>query len=130
MNKLVFSLFLFVLISGVSLNAQNAGDFTVVLTDCLEGARITRYNGNERAVVIPATIEDFSVKEIGSGAFQNRNITSVVIPDSVLIIDDSAFQNCSQLTSVIIPGSVTRINDFVFSGCTSLSSITLQVVQG
>ena len=40
---------------------------------------------------------------IGNGAFHNcKDLTSVTIPQSVVIVDNNAFQNCSHLTAVHI----------------------------
>ena len=65
-----------------------------------------------------------SVISIGDSAFENcTSLTSVTIPDSVTIIGRSAFENCTSLTSVTIPNSVTSIGDYAFSNCTSLKSI-------
>lgn len=42
-----------------------------------------------------------------------------------IVIDSSAFANCSNLTSVYISNNITAINYNAFNGCSSLSSITL-----
>ena len=47
------------------------------------------------------------------------------IPDSVKVINYSAFEDCSSLTSVTIPDSVTIIGDYAFLGCSSLASVTI-----
>jgi hypothetical protein len=49
---------------------------------------------------------------------------SVVIPDSVTVISDNAFNGCSGLTGVIIPNAVTSIGASAFSGCSGLASIS------
>lgn len=53
----------------------------------------------------------------------NEFVTSIIIPDSVTRISDSAFYNCN-LTSVIINDNVTRIESAAFKGC-SLTSVTI-----
>jgi hypothetical protein len=87
---------------------------------------ITKYIGDKAAVNIPADIDGAKVTVIGEGAFyENRVVTSVVIPDSVISIINSAFTYCSNLTSVTIGNGVTSIGSGAFSHCTSLTSITI-----
>ena len=64
-------------------------------------------------VVIPSSINEVSVITIGEQAFQNNNLTSVVIPNSVTTIGEYAFR-ANNLTSVVIPDSVTTIGEYAF----------------
>lgn len=66
------------------------------------------------------TVED-GFTEI-SGLEYCRNLTSVIIPNSVTTIGNKAFNGCFGLTSIKIPNSVTDINDHAFmeSGLTSI----------
>ena len=50
---------------------------------------------------------------------------NTTIPEGVITISASAFNNCSGLTSVTIPNSVTSIGNSVFSGCSGLTSVTI-----
>ena len=68
---------------------------------------------------------DGPVTTIGKMAFDEYDLKSVTIPDSVTTIGDYAFYNCHSLTSVTIPDSVTTIGDSAFYFCTSLTSITI-----
>jgi len=70
-------------------------------------------------IIIPNT-----VTIIGNSAFQGTNITSINIPNSVTSIGNNAFQNCNSLTSITIPNSVTSIGGSAFSGCKGLISVT------
>ncbi len=50
--------------------------------------------------------------------------TSIEIKDGTLLIADDAFEYCRDLTSVVIPNSVTSIGSYAFSDCDNLKSIT------
>lgn len=53
------------------------------------------------------------------------NLSSVVIGNNVISINDAAFFGCSSLTSVIIPNSVTSIGNQSFERCISLTELSL-----
>jgi len=87
---------------------------------------ITNYTGSG-AVVIPETINGLTVTVIGNGVtgvFLNT-ITNVTIPDSVIAIEDEAFEYCSNMVSVTIPEGVTSIGYEAFYQCTNLPSVTI-----
>ena len=50
---------------------------------------------------------------------------STIIPNSVTVIEDRAFENCKALSSIIIPDSVTEIGWGAFNGCEALTSIII-----
>lgn len=127
---------------GLSPTAQAQFNYTVANGT----VTITGYTGSGGEVVIPDTLEDLPVTRIGDSAFyQQRSITSVTIPDSVISIGDSAFARCSALREAFVPESVTTIGvgafayswlssvsigggdigNGAFSQCTSLSNVIL-----
>lgn len=71
-------------------------------------------------IIIPET-----VKNIGQYAFENSDLTSVTMPDSVTLIGYHAFYNCWRLTDVIIPNNVTSIESYAFYGCFRLMDVTI-----
>ncbi|MFA6807370.1 MAG: leucine-rich repeat protein, partial [Eubacteriales bacterium] len=93
--------------------------------------RITAYVGSDTVVEIPSTINGKTITYIGlgSGVFSDgvtpSQITSLVIPDSVISIGEFAFIRCSDLTSVTLSNNLTEISKCTFFNCTSLESITI-----
>ena len=73
---------------------------------------------NLTSVVIPDSVTD--IKYL---AFKNNQLTSVIIPDSVTAIGHYAFKN-NQLTSIVIPNSVTIIDESAFQN-NQLTSVTI-----
>ena len=77
-------------------------------------------------VVLPATLGGYPVTALGESAFSScKDITGVVIPESVKIIGDYAFGQCTALTSVVISDNVTTIGRQAFLGCTGLTDLTI-----
>lgn len=69
------------------------------------------------------TIIPNSVTEIDYGVFMGcTDLTSVVIPESVKVIGDCAFNECD-LTSIVIPAAVTEIGFEILGDCRNLASI-------
>ena len=63
---------------------------------------------------------------IDSCAFEDcKELTSVVIPNTVTRISWDAFSGCTGLTSIVIPNSVTEIGNQAFRGCTGLTNIII-----
>lgn len=57
---------------------------------------------------------DYQIDTIGSNAFsQNETITKVVLPETITIVESSAFQLCSNLTEINLT-HVTSIGNYAF----------------
>ena len=55
----------------------------------------------------------------------DKEITNLVIPETVTSIGDYSFAYFTNITTVTIPNSVTSICTYAFSGCTGLTSVTI-----
>ena len=62
---------------------------------------VTNYNGPSGKIEILSNINGTNIIGIRTGAFDNKDITSVVIPESIMTIEDNAFSNNS-IESVIV----------------------------
>ena len=67
-------------------------------------------------VEIPSNIDGVRVVTIGYQAFQRKNITSIIIPETVRKIEQFAFAYNSTLTHIEIPKSVTVISTEIVNG--------------
>ena len=115
-------------------------DFIYEITESSDGINIIKYVGNDATVVIPSIIDGLPVTQIRgkidenniiSGAFQNCDVVTVVIPSSVFVIGARAFQNCAKLKEIIIPEdtSLYILGGWEFHFCTSLESIDLSATK-
>ena len=108
---------------------------------------IIDYSGDETNVVVPETIDGYVVSTIGR-AFSNINtIKSIVLPDTITVIDENAFSSCralkeinipegvksigahafyaTQITEIILPDSLEEIGIFAFTACESLKKVEI-----
>lgn len=77
-------------------------------------------------IEIPQTYNGKPVVVIQNSAFKDcSNVTSVLIPSSIKSIGINAFENCSNITEITIPEGVTLIGNNTFKGCEKLASVTL-----
>ena len=78
-------------------------EFAYVLNSTGEYARIVRYKGAGEAVVIPDTLGDKPVQEIGQYTFLDApHVTSVSIPASVKKIEDLSFHTLPKLATITV----------------------------
>ena len=77
---------------------------------------ITGYSDTcSKDVVIPSKINGVTITAIGSNAFANKGLTSVVFPNTLKTISDVAFHK-NLLTSLDIPSNVNNISFAAFNG--------------
>lgn len=66
-----------------------------------------------------------NIQVIDAGAFQRTAINEIDLPESVRLIDNSAFDGCSELTEITIPGGVTEIGECSFLKCGKLKKVNI-----
>ncbi len=81
-------------------------------------------------LVIPSKIYknniEYKVTGINELSFSGKtNINTVIIPDSITVIESQAFARCTGLKKVKLSNSLTSIDEYAFDGCTSLINIEL-----
>ncbi|HBM98843.1 MAG TPA: hypothetical protein DD413_05390, partial [Ruminococcus sp.] len=102
---------------------------------------------DQKVITVPEFIDGTEVQEIGPLCFMgNKEVETIILPESVKQIDEWAFANCPNLKTVITPGvetcgryafyqcgnlinvempNVTAVNMGMFKNCTSLETAKL-----
>ena len=97
----------------------------VVIDGITYNADLTEVIGASTNITGTVILPD-SVVIIHDRAFQKcAGMTDILIPDSVTTIGYSAFADCYGLTQLVIPNSVTYLGEAAFGGCNGLVSVTL-----
>ncbi len=84
-----------------------------VFGDKLEIPQFVEYGGKK-----------YMVTAIGTKAFQNSSITSVILPESITTIEEYAFSE-SNIISIALPEYVTSIGHHAFLWCSKLVNINI-----
>lgn len=85
---------------------------------------ITGYEGDATVIDVPAEIGGLPVTEIAASAFENdKDLTQITFPDTLIKIGARAFKNCSALESITIPKNVTSLGEEAFAYCTDVTKI-------
>ncbi|MCP4522441.1 MAG: leucine-rich repeat protein [Cytophagales bacterium] len=118
-NKKQTLISLFILVSTLGF-AQH----TITLEEVsFKDGRIWEYTGTATNIIIPDSLDGELVTGIGSNAFRNKNLTDVILPSGITIIDVHAFRK-NKLTKIIIPPKVKTISLGAFA-YNNLTEITI-----
>ena len=80
-------------------------------------------------LIFPAGTK-LAVACVSRRAFANcRHLTDIVMPQTLVYINDQAFLNCESLKSIVLPARLKRIYPFAFRGCQRLNTIQLHGLQ-
>lgn len=107
-----------------------SGDYEYELYETY--AKITRYNGLDLDVTVPAEFEGLPVKIIGYKAFFRNyklkddtiGITKLTLPDSLVILDDYALAGLEEAVEIIFGKELYKIGSNSVENCYSLKKLT------
>jgi len=77
-----------------------------------------------KSVIVPEGVS-YIANSAFAGLYHGKNLTKVVLPDSVKVIDTGAFRDNEGLTEITIGNSLREIGMFAFSDCISLKRVLL-----
>ncbi|MCL2183501.1 MAG: leucine-rich repeat domain-containing protein [Chitinispirillia bacterium] len=99
--------------------AENSGEaegFKLVLTANARSLTITGGSSIIKDLHIPLRIQRMPVAAIADGAFEEKRLTGITIPETIVTIGKRAFANNQIAGALEIPNSVTSIGPGAFSG--------------
>ena len=86
------------------------------------GVSIRAYTGDDN-VEVPSQFFGFPTRTIAAEAFRDHTtLKKVLLPNTIIEIEDMAFEGCSSLASIILPNGTKYVGSYAFADCTSLES--------
>lgn len=70
-------------------------------------------------------LKDRAIVTIISNAFENCQISGVILPDSLYTIDDRAFSKNPNLTVIYLPDGVRYVGEYAFADCKNLKEVSV-----
>ncbi|MCT4587772.1 MAG: leucine-rich repeat domain-containing protein [Carboxylicivirga sp.] len=116
MRKIIVKVCFIVLALLLKLSSVNS-QTTLTIDDVdfdYEAGVITKYNATFTQIIVPSELDGVAVREIGVRAFDNKGITNLDLPGTLLEIRGNAFSN-NEIRTIIIPEGVKAIGKSAFS---------------
>ena len=66
-----------------------------------------------------------SITTIADRAFSRTGLKTIVVPDTVAVVGEYAFNGCQALTDVTLPKGIKEISGYTFNGCSSLTDVNI-----
>lgn len=96
--------------------------------DAEGGVKLSRCKSElkDKVIVVPEKIGGAEVVAIETGAFiDNEDVVAIVLPDTVKMIEDTAFNGCTKLKYVYFGSGLKETGDMMFYFCKSIEKVEL-----
>ncbi len=67
----------------------------------------------------------FLIKDGHLMAFAPGDLTDIILPSNITVIDNAVFEGCSRLSSIVLPKSLITIGESAFKGCSEIKVMRL-----
>ena len=89
-------------------------------------AALSFYRNPTGVVEIPSEYNGLPVREIGADAFfGNEAVEGIILPNTITIVGDRAFSECTGLQQLVLPQTATVLGKELFKGCISLQRVEM-----
>ena len=102
---------------------DETGDYDYLVQS--DGTAYLRYYRNKKkvkALTIPEQLDGHAVSVIGQSAFSEKKIDEVIVPESVVEIEDYAFLR-SSIVRITLPAALQKVGENPFRECEKLKEI-------
>lgn len=79
------------------------------------------------AETIERIVLPYGISKISGAAFRCSSITEIIMPQSITVIEDSAFDNCHMLKKLVLPTRLESIEDLAFMDCSTLTCVDFPI---
>lgn len=86
---------------------------------------INEYIGSNPVVIIPEFIEDKPVTKIEKEAFEGKNLTEVIMPDTIKEVGKNAFASNMYMTDIKLSSNLKAIPEGMLAFCTKVKYIEI-----
>lgn len=91
------------------------------------GVMITGYSGDAKTLAIPEYINGERVVAIAGGAVSNKSFDTLILPKTLLKVENGAFVGCSSLETLYFPNGIYEMYNEAFDAATYSSFKSLIV---
>lgn len=101
-------------------------DYICAIKALTKEASIIRYLKNEKEVIVPDTIDGYTITMIENSAFRYKEVEHIKLPSGLKMINDYAFCSCTELKELVLPNGAEGIRgSSTFYGCDNLEYFVL-----
>lgn len=89
------------------------------------GAELVSYTGNDPVIVLPrVTPTGLPIIKIADNfKAENAGLESVTFSGNIVMVGESAFENCTSLKKVTFTSALKEVKDYAFTGCAALTTV-------
>ena len=100
-------------------------DFLIKYDEDFEETILRRYIGKDKIVIIPEGVTNIDKFAFANDVESNDFIEKIILPSTVLTIEDNAFSYCTKLKEIQFNEEVEKIGLDIVTGCKSLRKLVI-----
>ena len=78
-----------------------------------------------KTIEVPEKIMGYTVTAIGERAFEHAYAEKIILPHTVITIEEHAFDGCERLTEITGTENIEVLGDYAFANCDLLKEVSL-----